>query len=67
MTYRQKNDLAAFSDAGDISKYAVDAMKWANAEGIITGVTSNTIVPAGSAVRAQAASILMRFCESVEN
>lgn len=62
-----KNDLAAFSDAGDISKYAVDAMKWANAEGIITGVTSSTIVPAGSAVRAQAASILMRFCESVEN
>lgn len=59
-------DLAAFSDASSVSKYAVDAMKWANAEGLITGVTSSKLVPANNAVRAQAASILMRFCENIE-
>lgn len=59
-------DLAAFSDAENISSYAVDAMKWANAAGLITGVTNSKLVPADNAIRAQAASILMRFCENIE-
>lgn len=36
-----------------------------NAAGLITGVTDTTLSPKGSAVRAQTATILMRFCESV--
>lgn len=59
-------DLTAFSDAVNVSGYAVDAMKWANAAGLINGVTSSTLVPENSAVRAQAASILMRFCENIK-
>ena len=60
------SDLTAFSDAANVSGYAVDAMKWANAAGLINGVTSSTLVPENSAVRAQAASILMRFCENIK-
>ena len=58
-------DLSAYTDAGDISDWAQAAINWANAAELITGVTSTTLEPAGSATRAQAAAILMRFCESV--
>ena len=45
--------------------YAAAAMRWAIAEGLITGVTDTTLEPQGSATRAQAATILMRFCEEI--
>ena len=59
------NDLGAYTDASRISAYAAAAMRWANAEGLITGVTDTTLEPQGSATRAQAATILMRFCEEI--
>lgn len=59
------NDLGAYTDASRISDYAAAAMRWANAEGLITGVTDTTLEPQGSATRAQAATILMRFCEEI--
>lgn len=58
-------DLSGYTDAGQISAYAVEAMRWANAEELITGVTASTLVPGGSAIRAQVAVILMRFCENL--
>ena len=57
-------DLSGYSDAGTISPYAVEAMQWANAEDVIQGVTTTTLVPQGSAIRAQVATMLMRFLES---
>lgn len=59
-------ELTAFSDAANVSRYAVDAMKWANAAGLINGVTSSKLAPGNSAARAQVASILMRFCENIK-
>ena len=56
---------ASFTDAGQVSGYARDAMSWANHEGLINGVTTTTLQPGGSAKRAQAAAILMRFCENI--
>lgn len=58
-------DLSGYTDAGTISAYAQQAMAWANAEGLITGVTETTLKPTGTATRAQVATILMRFCENV--
>lgn len=52
--------LAAFTDAGTVSDWADEAMAWAVSEGIIGGVTMTTLVPNGSATRAQCATILMR-------
>ena len=58
-------DLSGYADANAISAYAKQAMAWANGQGLITGVTATTLRPDGNAVRAQAATILMRLCEQV--
>ena len=57
--------LSGYTDASQISSYATTAMQWANAEGLITGVTSTTLNPKDSATRAQVATILMRFVENI--
>lgn len=57
--------LTGFSDAGNISTYAVDAMGWAKAAGIITGTDWGGVDPTGTAIRAEIAAMLMRFCENV--
>ena len=54
-------DLSVFADLNKLDAYAVDAMKWANGKGIITGMNATTLDPNGNATRAQLASILQRF------
>lgn len=58
-------DLGAYTDAAQISAYATAAMQWANAEGLINGDSATTINPQGNATRAEAATILMRFCQDI--
>ena len=53
--------LSGFTDAEKVSEYAVEAMRWAVDNGIITGVTQTELSPRGTANRAQVATILMRF------
>ncbi|MDD6736177.1 MAG: S-layer homology domain-containing protein, partial [Clostridiales bacterium] len=53
--------LSEFTDTDEISEYALDAVKWANAAGIINGVSETKISPKTTATRAQTAAILMRF------
>ena len=55
--------LTGFADRASVGSYAVDAMKWAVAEGLLTGVTATMLQPKGFALRSQVAAILMRFCE----
>lgn len=57
--------LSTYTDAASVSSYALDAMRWAVENGIITGVSATTIVPQGTATRAQAAAMLMRFIENI--
>ena len=38
-------------------------MTWAVENGIIQGMTETTLVPKGTATRAQVATILMRYCQ----
>jgi len=56
-------NLSQFTDAADISDYAVVPFSWANANGLVTGLPDRTLQPAGDATRAQAAAILHRFCD----
>ena len=56
-----EGDLSQFPDSGKIGEWAEAAMKWANGEGLIQGHENGTIDPTGTTIRAQAASILMRF------
>lgn len=58
-------NLSEYTDAIQISDYARTAMAWANGEGLINGNNSRQLMPTGSATRAHAAAILMRFCENV--
>ena len=55
-------NLSKFPDADKISSWAIDSMKWAVAEGLISGNGIN-LDPRGNATRAQVASILMRYCK----
>ena len=52
-------DLANYTDQP--STWAEEAMSWAVAEGLISGVTNDQLQPQGNATRAQVAAILQRF------
>ena len=58
-------ELDAFPDAAAVSDYALDAISWAVKTGLINGVGGNgaqpLLSPAGTATRAQTATIIMRF------
>ncbi len=60
-----KADLGIYSDAASISKWADDAMAWANAAGLITGDTATTLSPKADSNRAVLATVLMRYCETI--
>ena len=50
-----------FEDVSEISGYAILAMRWAYASGLLKGRTESTIVPGDTATRAERAAILHRF------
>jgi len=56
-------DLSEYSDAGEISEFAKDAMVWANAKGLIQG-TDGKLLPTGTASRAETAIILQRAVDN---
>jgi len=58
------NSLTGYSDYSDISVYALKSLKWANAEGLVTGRTTSTLAPKGTATRAEVAVIFHRFVEN---
>ena len=68
MLYRYADSPAAngsldsFSDDGSVNSYAVKALQWAVANGIVNG-SKGKLNPQDNATRAQVAAILMRFCE----
>ena len=51
-------------DADKVSDWACEAMRWAVSEGIIEGDENGMTDPTGTAARAQAAAIFMRFIET---
>ena len=56
-------DLSAYTDAGQVSDWALDAMKFAVGLKVINGTSATTLDPAGTATRAQMAQILMNFLQ----
>ncbi len=57
-------DLAAFTDADQISSYAQEALCWAVENGILNGNGSGQLTPGGTATRAEAAQMLKNFIEN---
>lgn len=58
--------LDGYTDAQSVSNYAVPALQWANAAGVVTGKSGSKLDPKGNATRAEVAAMLMRFCENVK-
>ena len=60
----EDTNILSYADAFTVSEYAVSALQWACGAGIISGTgDGSTLTPQGEATRAQAAVMLMRFCE----
>ena len=59
------DDLTVFPDADSVSDRAETNVSWAVAEGLLTGQDDSTLDLAGTATRAEIATILMRYCENV--
>ena len=60
-----EGDLSQFPDSGSVADWAEAAMSWANGNELINGHDDGTIDAAGTAIRAQAASILMKFDQNL--
>lgn len=58
-------DLANYTDTGKISRWALSAMQWAVGSGLMSGTSSTTLAPLGTSERAQAASVLMKYCLNI--
>lgn len=54
-------ELDGFVDGGSVADYAQEGMAWAVGNGIVGGMTADTLAPSGTATRAQFAIILQRF------
>ncbi len=54
-------DLSLYADAFGICSYARDAVSWAVATGLIQGVAVHTLEPQGTATRAQAVTVTVRY------
>ena len=59
-------ELDKYVDKDQISEYAVKSLKWANANGLITGTSEETISPKDDVQRCQVAAILRRLCDKYE-
>lgn len=64
----EDTNILSYADAFTVSEYAVSALQWACGAGIISGTgDGSTLTPQGEATRAQAATVLMRFCNMYGN
>lgn len=59
-----QGNLSQFTDAGELASWSETSMAWAVAKKLISGTTSTTLTPTGTATRAQVAQILKNFCEA---
>lgn len=67
--YCVRENLTKFSDCGDVQSWAEEALQWAVAAKLISGVSANGQVlldPSGYATRAQVASVIQRFVAFIE-
>ena len=55
--------LTGYTDYDKVSDWAGNAMLWATVNGIIEGDEANALNPTAGCTRAQAAAMIMRFCE----
>ena len=57
----KRASLAGFKDAGDVSGWAYEGMKWAVGSGLIAGRGNKMLAPGATATRAEVAQIMTNF------
>ena len=62
MSIGADTDLGKYKDEPEISAWAEEALRWSVGVGIIEGMTNTTLSPGGNATRAEASTMLMRYC-----
>lgn len=60
----ENTNILSYTDAENISEYAIDAMQYAVGSGLMKGKTDATLNPQDNATRAEIAAILHRFIEA---
>ena len=58
-------DISSYDDAANVSDWAIESVQWANAMGLVNGMTDTTLDPQGNATRAQIAAILSRYLTGI--
>ena len=58
------DDLANYSDAVSVSDWAKESVEWAVGQGLLSGMTVDTLQPQGLSTRAQVAAVLQRYLEN---
>ena len=64
--YTKTTDISNFKDSSKVSSWALSQVKWAVASKVITGNENGTLNPTGTATRAEAASMLYKYCMKVK-
>lgn len=59
----EDTNILSYTDAQEISEYAIPALQWACGAGILQG-DGAALSPQGQTTRAEAAAMLMRFCQT---
>jgi hypothetical protein len=62
----ETHTLSIFADYANVSEWAIEYTRWAHFTGLITGFDAQTLLPGGTATRAQTATILYRFTAMIE-
>jgi hypothetical protein len=57
--------LSDYTDADSVQDYAVYAMQWGVGAGLLDGLPDGRLIPHGTASRAEAATMMMRYCENI--
>ena len=59
-------NLAQYKDGTKVSEFAKWGMNWAVGSGVITGTTDGYLNPQGTATRAEAASMIYKYCLNIK-
>ena len=59
----EDTNILSYTDALEISEYAIPAIQWMVGAGLMNGETDSTVNPKNNSTRAQVATILMRYLE----
>ena len=65
LSMEEGTSLSGFQDSDRIHSYALEAMEWAVACGLMDGMTETELAPRDNATRAQVAALLTRLMDNV--